>query len=174
MLVEKGDLYALRGRRAEQLSILDDALRLEPHLMPALLSKSVALLALGRVREAFDVAKLAQDRKPDDPNVSRLLADIHYELGDYADAEQLARRAVARRTHEELTNPNTGAIRLTLLAAAGQLHDQATAKAALADLKTDLPALTSVAAVRDWMSPLADLKGYEPLFEGLKLAGLHD
>jgi hypothetical protein len=31
-----------------------------------------------------------------------------------------------------------------------------------------------VAAVRDWMSPLADLKGYEPLFEGLKLAGLHD
>ncbi len=95
-------------------------------------------------------------------------------FGNYADAEQLARRAVARRTHEELINPNSGSIRLTLLAAAGQLHDQTTARAALADLQTDLPALTSLTAIRAWMSPLADLKGYEPLFEGLKLTGLHD
>jgi tetratricopeptide (TPR) repeat protein len=174
MLVGRGHLYALRGRRAEQLSVLEDALHLEPRLFPALLEKSEALLALSRAREALDVAKLAQDRKPDDPTVARLLADIQYALGNYADAEQLARRAMARRTHAELINPYSGAIRLTLLAAAGQLHDQATARAALADLQTDLPTLTSVAAVRDWMGQLADLKGYEPLFEGLRMAGLHD
>ncbi len=174
MLVAKGHLYALRGRRAEQLSVLDDALRLKPQLYPALLEKSDALLALGRAREALEVAKLVQDRRPDDTVVLATLASIHYALGNYADAEQLARRAIARRTHEELINPNSGSIRLTLLAAAGQLHDQSTARAALADLQTDLPALTSGAAVRAWMSPLADLNGYEPLFEGLRLAGLHD
>jgi tetratricopeptide (TPR) repeat protein len=174
MLLEKSHLYALRGRRAEQLSVLDDALHLEPHLYPALMEKSGALLALGRTRDAFDVAKLAQDRSPVDPYVSALMANIKYALGNYADAEQLARRAIARRTHQDLINPNTGSIRLTLLAAAGQLHDQVTARAALADLQTDLPALNSLAAVRAWMSPLADLKGYEPLFEGLRLAGLRD
>jgi len=172
MLVVKSHLYALRGRRAEQLSVLDDVLRLEPHHYSALLAKSDALLALGRPREALDAAKLAQDRRPDDTDVSATLANIHYELGDYADAEQLARRSVARRAHEELSNPNSGSIRLTLLAAAGQLHDQATARAALTDLQTDLPELTSTAAVRAWMSPLAALKGYEPLYKGLRLAGL--
>jgi tetratricopeptide (TPR) repeat protein len=174
MLIMKGGLYALRGRRAEQLSVLDDALHLEPRNYEAWLSKADALLALGRPREALELAKLAQDRRPDDTDVSDTLANIHYELGNYADAEQLARRAVARRTREELINPKSGSIRLTLLAAAGQLHDQTTTRAALADLQTDLPALTSVTAIRAWMSPLADLKGYEPLFEGLKLAGLHD
>ena len=172
MLVAKGHLYALRGRRAEQVSVLDDALRLEPRYNEAVLEKGEALVVLGRAREALDTVRSVADRRPDDPAVASQLADIQYALGNYADAEQLARRAVARGTREQRTNPLAGAVRLTLIAAAGQVHDLATAKSALADLQADLPTLTSLAAVRAWMSPLAALKGYDSLFEGLRRAGL--
>jgi len=54
------------------------------------------------------------------------------------------------------------------------LHDQATAKSALADLEAATPGLTSVTAVRNWIHPQANLHGYEPLFDGPRLAGLPD
>jgi hypothetical protein len=35
-----------------------------------------------------------------------------------------------------------------------------------------VPEVTTLSAIRKWMHPGADLAGYEPLFEGLKLAGV--
>jgi len=59
---------------------------------------------------------------------------------------------------------------------AAHLHDEATEKSALADLATSVPELTSLTAIRKWMYPQAYLYGYEPLIDGLRLAGMpeHD
>jgi hypothetical protein len=37
-----------------------------------------------------------------------------------------------------------------------------------------VPDLTSLSAIRKWMNPQSNLYGYEPLFAGLRLAGLHE
>jgi hypothetical protein len=63
---------------------------------------------------------------------------------------------------------------LTLIAAAAHLHDSAAATAGIADLQESVPGLTSLSSIRKWIHPQADLYGYEPLFDGLRLAGLHD
>ena len=74
----------------------------------------------------------------------------------------------------QLKNPNVGAVQLTLIASAGRLHDEALARSAIGDLRAAVPGLDSISAVRKWLYPHADLYGYEPLFEGLKLAGMRD
>ena len=63
-------------------------------------------------------------------------------------------------------------MRLTLIAAAAQLQHEAIKKSALADLADSVPTLTSLGAIRKWMSPQAGLYGYEPLFDSLRLAGI--
>jgi hypothetical protein len=35
-----------------------------------------------------------------------------------------------------------------------------------------VPAADSISAIRKWINPRADLAGFEPLYEGLKLAGV--
>jgi class 3 adenylate cyclase len=45
---------------------------------------------------------------------------------------------------------------------------------ALADFNAAVPGVRTVSAIKKWMHPGADLAGYEPLYEGLKLAGVPD
>jgi len=93
-------------------------------------------------------------------------------LDDYAKAAQLAQQSAAEMSKLQLSNPKTGSVRLTLIAAAARLHDDATAKSAIADLANAAPGLTSIYAVRKWIHPQANLYGYKPLFDDLRLAGL--
>ena len=75
---------------------------------------------------------------------------------------------------EELSNNRLGAVSLTLVAAEGRLGRLPRAKAALADFKAAVPDVDTVSAMKQWMHPAADLAGYEPLFAGLRLAGVVD
>jgi tetratricopeptide (TPR) repeat protein len=172
MLHKKARLYQSRGRFQEQLVLLDRVLSRDPNYLDALEDKARALLKLGRPREALAPATAAYENQIDRAEAGALLAAIHYELGHIADAQRLAQQSAAEMSHAYLTNPNMGTVRLTLIAASAQLHDAATAKAAIEDLKNAVPALTSITAVRKWMHPQANLYGYEPLFDGLRLAGL--
>jgi tetratricopeptide (TPR) repeat protein len=175
MLRQKASLYELRGRFQESLVILDSVLGLDPQNFNAMEDKALVLLRLGRPKEAAIPAIAAYARHPDDrPGRAALVAAIDYELGDYAGAEQMAQKATTEMSKAELSNPNDGTVRLTLIAAAAHLHDDATEKAALADLAASVSGLTSLTAIRKWMYPQANLYGYEPLFEGLRLAGLRD
>jgi len=74
----------------------------------------------------------------------------------------------------QLGNSNDGTVRLTLIAAAAHLHDNRVKEATLSDLAATVPELKSLSAIRKWMYTQSNLFGYEPLFEGLRLAGLHD
>ena len=173
MLHQKATLYQLRGRYQESLLILNALLSRDPENSGAMEAKARALLRLGRPNEAAapaTAAYAAQDRT----GRAALLAAIDYEVADYAAAEQLAQKAITKMSKAQLSNSNDGTVQLTLIAAAAHLHDDTTKQTAVSDFAKSVPDLTSLSAIQKWMSPQSNLYGYEPLIEGLKLAGLHD
>jgi serine/threonine protein kinase/TolB-like protein len=168
-------LLQLRGRYEESLLIANTILQREPDEAHVLDWKAVALLRLGRPREAQPIADALASEVPDKWSwLEAHAADIHYALGDYATAAQLARGAIARMSEVALHNSVDGTIRLTLAASEARLGHPERAAAALADFQGSVPQATTLAAIRKWMNPLSALYGYEPLFEGLRLARVPD
>src|SRR5262249_47439034 len=97
MLVERAELFQLRGRFQESPVVLDSLLKHDPENDDALATKAVSLLRLGRAKEAQPIADALAERYPDDfPEATGLAADVRYALGDYAGAAQLAANATAR------------------------------------------------------------------------------
>jgi tetratricopeptide (TPR) repeat protein len=175
MLADKALLFQLRGRYDESLVITDSMLQRDPNNANALGIRAAGLLRLGRPREALPIAEALVARYPDRwPSVAALAADVHFALGDFAVAAQLARNAAARMSEAELRSPVDGPIRLTLAAAEAELGHRDRARAALADFNASVPGVTTVAAVKKWMHQTADLAEFEPLLDGLRLAGLRD
>ena len=86
----------------------------------------------------------------------------------------MAQKAMTKMNREVLSNPRWGAVRLTLVASEARLGHLSHAKAALAEFNAAVPDVRTVSAIRKWLHPLADLAGYEPLFDGLRLAGIGD
>jgi TIR domain len=117
-------------------------------------------------------AAVRAPRYPSYWGASALAGDIAYAQGDYARAAELSQKSVAQMTEPELRDRVDGAIRLTLIASEARLGHAAKAKAAWADFTTTLPEVTSLTAVRKWMHASADLAEFEPLYEGLRIAGV--
>jgi hypothetical protein len=99
-------------------------------------------------------------------------ADVYFALGDYARAAQLAQKATAQMNEADLRDRVTGPVRLTMIAAEARLGHDARAKAALADFETTLPSVNTITAIKKWIHPSADLADFEPLYEGLRMAGV--
>ncbi len=175
MLVDKAELFQLRGRYDESLVILDDILARDPSYGDALATKAQSLLKLGRTKEALPIVQGLLERYPNQWwNLQEVHADLSYMLGDYATAVQMARQALPRMSAEDLRSPVDGPVQLTLAAAEAQLGHQEAAKTALADFNAAVPGVTTVGQIKKWMHPSADLSGFEPLFQGLRLAGVKD
>jgi tetratricopeptide (TPR) repeat protein len=174
MLVDKAELFQLRGRFEESLVVLDQVLQRDPDYSDALATKAVSLLRLGRAKEALAIAQGLLARYPTQwPGLAALGADIQYALGDYPAAVQLARNAVPRMSEEDLRSP-VYATRLTLAAAEARIGQLDAAKATLADFNASVPNVTTIAQMKQWLHPTADLYGFDPLFAGLRLAGVRD
>jgi tetratricopeptide (TPR) repeat protein len=172
MLVDKAELFQLRGRYEESNIILDGILQREPENSDALSTKAAGLLHLKRPKEALVLANQVYERYPNEwPELTGLVANIRYELGEYAPAAELARKSATQMSESSLRNPITGPIRLTLAAAESHLGRLDRAKAALEDFSGSVPNTQSISAIKKWMHPMADLP---PLFEDLKLAGVKD
>lgn len=174
MLTLKGKLYALQGKIQESLPIVESVLRKSPAHTDAFAVKAYDLLKLDKPREALTALNDILDRRDWQWQELALAAAIHYELDLYERAAQLAQKAKTQMKREELTNPRLGAIGLTLVAAEGRLGRIPRAKAALADFNAAVPGVGTIGAMKKWMHPAADLAGYEPLFDGLRLAGVGD
>jgi TolB-like protein len=172
MLVEKAALYQLRLRWEESVVIADTILGREPTDVNALGLKAVGLLRLGRLKEAQAIADGILSRYPNSWISSSLVADIHFALGDDAHAAEQAQKATAQMSEPDLRDRITGSVRLTLIAAEARLGHTARAKAALQDFTTTLPDVTTLTAIRKWIHPSADLADFEPLYDGLRLAGV--
>jgi tetratricopeptide (TPR) repeat protein len=174
MLVDKAEIFQLRGRYEDSLVVLDQVLQRDPDSSDALATKAVSLLRLGRAREALSITQGLMARYPTRwAGLTALGADIQYALGDYAAAVQLGRNALPRMSAEDLRSPVYGT-QLTLAAAEARLGQLDTAKATLADFYAAVPKVTTITQIKQWLHPTADLYGFEPLFEGLRLAGVKD
>jgi hypothetical protein len=173
MLGLKSELLALRGRYEESMLIADSMLKRNPESSEALANKAYDLLKLGRPQEALAAVKVVLEG-PFGDEFAALAAAIHYELAQYEVAARMAQSAVTRLDREHLSNPRSGAVALTLVAAEARLGRLARAKAALADFNAAVPEVKTISAMKKWMHHAADLAGYEPLFEGLRLAGVPD
>ena len=103
-----------------------------------------------------------------------MAAAVRYELAQYELAAQMARKATTQMNREQLSNPRAGAVGLTLVAAEGKLGHLPRAKLALADFNVAVPDVQTISAMKRWIHPSSDLAGYEPLFDGLRLAGVSD
>jgi tetratricopeptide (TPR) repeat protein len=172
MLGEKAALYQLRLRWEESLAITDAMLAKEPTQSYALSVKATALLRLGRLKEAEAIEDGLLARTPTDWTVQSSLADIYFAEADYARAAQFAQKAAAQMSEPDLRDRVSGLIRLTLIASEARLGHMERAKAAIGDFTTTLPDVKTITAIRKWVHPSADLADFEPLYEGLRLAGI--
>jgi tetratricopeptide (TPR) repeat protein len=173
ILVLKSELLALHGRFEESLLVLESVLKRDPEDTDALAVKAYDLLKLGKLQEAL-VAQNAVRERRDHWSDAALAASIHYALEQYGLAAQMAQKAKAEMRREELANPRMGPVVLTLAAAEARTGRSGSAKVALADFNAAVPGVDTISAIKKWMHPAADLAGYEPLYEGLRLAGVGD
>ncbi len=172
MLELKAELFALRGRYEESLLIADSALKRDPENQETLAIRAYDLSKLGRPQEALTLVNELLERGAEE--AFSLAAAVHYQLAHFELAAQMARKAITTLDSDSLGNPRLGAVGLTLVAAEARLGNQARAKAALADFNAAVPGVKTIPAIRKWMHPGAALAGYEPLFEGLRQAGVPD
>jgi tetratricopeptide (TPR) repeat protein len=152
----KSRVYALHGRFEESLLIADSVLK------------------LGRPAEALNSLHQIRDRRDWSWREVTLASSIYYVLAQDELAVQMAQQAKTRMNREELSNPRLGAVSLTLVAAEGRLGRPSRAKAALADFNAAVPGVDTIATIKQWMHAAADLADHEPLFAGLRLAGVGD
>jgi tetratricopeptide (TPR) repeat protein len=174
MLDEKATLYQLRGRWEDALVIAESELGQEPTYASALGTKAVSFLRLRRLKEAKAIMDGVQARYPNLWIVQAIAADVDFASGDYANAAQLAQKAIAKMGEPELRDRWAGQIRLTQIAAEAQLGHADRLKLALDDFHALMPELKTLAAIRKWVHPSADLADFEPLYAGLAKAGIKD
>jgi len=175
MLSSKAQVFILRGRLDDASALTDTLLAREPENAFLQNLRAVELIRAGRAREAVVIADALVARYPDKwASLTALAADAHYAAGDYAGATQFARNAISRLSEQELREPVDGPVRWTLAAAEAHLGHADRAHAALADFKAAVPGVDTLVAMRKWIYPTANLYGFEPLFEGLKLAGVRE
>lgn len=171
----KEKIYVLQGRYEDALLTLEalPAVKDIGDTVGYLDEKCSLQLRLGKPQDALATCKQLAEITGD-ADQSDILAAIYFELGDYEKAARLARETVVQLNQATVGHPIFGAIALTLVAAEARLGHMARAKAAFEDFKVAVPAADSITAIRKWINPRADLAGYEPLYEGLKLAGVRD
>jgi TolB-like protein len=172
MLGQKAGLYQLRLRWEESLAIADTMLGREPTDGDALFLKASGLLHLGQLKDAQTLAEGLLARRPSDADGQSLIADIYFAQGDYTRAAQFAQKATAQMTETQLRDRVAGCIQLTRISAEAHLGHADRAKAALEDFRTTLPDVKTIADIKKWLHPAADLADSEPLYAGLRLAGV--
>ena len=173
MIGEKVALYDLRGKHEEALLLNESLLQRDPDDPWNLWSKALELLKLHRAPEALPIIDALVARDPNRySSLEGLAASIHYAVGDYAAAAQLARISTSRMREDQLRSPVSGPVRLILVAAEAQLGHRDRAQAALADFDVSVPNVKTITAMKKWVWPTASLAGYEPLYDGLRKAGV--
>ena len=172
MLGQKAGLYQLRLRWEESLAIADAMLARSPGNGFAIGLKATALLHLRQLKEAQTLAEGLLARNPSDWVNQSTVADIYFAQGEFARAAQLAQKAAAQMRETDLRDRVSGCIQLTRIASEAYLGHNDRAKIALGDFTTTLPDVKTITAIKKWLHPSADLADFEPLYDGLRLAGI--
>jgi adenylate cyclase len=169
----KANLLAVRGEHEEQLIVADAILGREPEDLDGLANKAHALLKLGRPDEALPVAERLISLS-DYPDVLALAAAIRYALGQDELAIRDGLRATTRMSHDDFNNPSRGTVLLTLAAAQARSGQRDRARKSVADFVAAVPGVDTIATIKAWIRPTAPLSRYEPMYDGLRMAGVRE
>ena len=172
MLGQKASIFQLRLRWEESLAIADAMLAREPTNAYATGLKATALLRLGQLKDAQGLAEGLLARNPSNWVNQSTVADIYFAQGDYARAAPLAQKATAQMSQTDLRDRVSGCIQLTRIASEAHLGHNDRAKIALGDFTTTLPNVKTISDIKKWLHPSAELADFEPLYDGLRLAGV--
>lgn len=94
--------YGAGGDR-EALSLLEDALRLDPSHLEAAEALGVILGRCGREHEAIDVLRRLEEAAPDEPMVNTNLSLLYMKIGDKDEAERQKALATLKKFGEGLS-----------------------------------------------------------------------
>jgi TolB-like protein len=164
----------LRGRYAEALSLTESVLRHDEDDVEALQYRVASLIHLGRATEALPLTKILERKTEQQTWVPALIAAVEYAVGNYESAVLHARSATAAMTDAEFKNATQGPVRLTLAAAEARLGHMEEARSTMAQFWASVPHARTASEIRHWMYPTADLYEFQPLLDGLRLAGVGD
>jgi len=172
VLFLKGEFEYRHGRFDEALKVAELALESDSKNRTGRLLKTAALMRLGRLEKALEASSQQLALEDGDARVAALAAAVHYRAKNYAEAAALSRKAIAGMQAPEPPETVPGSVALTLIAAEAQLGQKERAAAAWREFNARVPQATTVASIRSWLSPEADLSDHEPLFDGLRRAGV--
>ncbi|HEY8244771.1 MAG TPA: adenylate/guanylate cyclase domain-containing protein, partial [Casimicrobiaceae bacterium] len=169
----KFHLAVAQGRYEEALLVAEAMSKLEFASIDGTANKAYALLKLRRYPEALAAsnASLGQRILSTD---EALAASIHYALGQDAAAAQHAQKALLLMSPEYKRSARYGGVALVLAGAEARQGRADRARQAIADFRVSVPTVASIAQIREWMHPAANLAGFEPLYDGLRRAGVPD
>lgn len=173
MLLFKVGLYELHGRYEDALVLIDRLLEKSPDDPELLAIKASDLAKLGRDKEGLALIEAAMREDPSRWNRGTAAA-LHFKLGQYDEAAELAQKASAEMDRKEKSHPSSGGILLLRVAAETYRNRLPQAKAVLDEFYAVNPDVRTLSAMKTWQDPRADLAGYEPLYEGLRKAGVRD
>lgn len=171
MLMQKVYLLEIRGRYDDALVILDSQLVKSPGDPDLLSAKAYQLIKSGRPAEALPaiLAALAEDNSIG----NRLRASAtQFMLERHAEAATLAQKATAEMDKSERADPFLASAFLIRAASNANLGRMPQSKAALDDFDASVARVRTISDIRKWMDPRAELAGYEPLYAGLRRAGV--
>ena len=160
------DLAVAQGRYEDAFLAAEAVARLEPEGTSGQWMRAYSLLKLGRYDEALTAFRYVLAHRDLDGDHS-LAASLLYALGRDDEAAQHAQKALLTMSADEKRSARYGPVALVLAAAEARQGRAARARQAV-------PAVRSVAQVRAWIHPAAELAGFEPLYDGLRRAGVPD
>jgi tetratricopeptide (TPR) repeat protein len=165
----RGTALALAGRSEQAVELLERQIGLNRNDASAWFWLGYARCTLGRQDEAIAALEQARRLSPRDPNLNGIFlvtAAAHLYLGRDREALEWARRSVLER-------PQHAVAHSWVAAAAGNLGETETARAALADFRWRLPSYT-ISSFRDERLCANDLcrSQRERYYAGLAKAGL--
>jgi len=164
----------LRGQYAEALSLSESILHRDEDNRDAIQYRIISLIHLGRATEALPLTTILDRKSEQQTWIPALVAGVEYAVGNYESAVSHARSAIAVMTDAEFKNPMQGPVRLTLAAAEARLGHLEEARTTMAQFWASVPQARTVSQITHWMYPTADLYQFQPLLDGLRLAGVGD
>lgn len=167
----KAENYQHMGRYADALVILDRLVEKWPRRLFYKYMRTYPSVKLGRGQNAVaDIEAVLAEWNGSEQRA--IAADIYYMVGRYAEAAEMARTARPEMSKQGLETPYTNDIYLVQAAAYARLGKMKEAEAVLADFRAAVPGVNTISEIKKWLDPRALLAGYEPLYEGLALAGV--
>ena len=171
MLVRKSQLSLNSSRYSDALTVAEDVLKRAPDDITAWYVKILALLRLGRAKDALAALETGKGFG-EEGEFAHLEPAVYFSTGDYQSATRLAKSFLPLLSERQLVDPGLGGgVALTLAAAEAQSGNIQSAKKIFSDLHAKVPQIGTITQVKQWLTPSSPVPSEAAFFDALVPAG---